>query len=193
MTPVSPNKPKRLLTQTELIDRVQQLPLAKRTAYTTLNTVISVGAFVLCSAFTLLLIVLLFPLIGEVFEKTDEFLLAGLLAVSAMMVCAGYSGSPIPDHTLPDDTLADSVRNAVLSGLKNGAAFGFGFGIVWGLIVNLNIIYVELNTLVDTSFSVFDIVKYGFVFALAVTAPYILLRVTNAVTSTLLLRRFESD
>ncbi len=192
MTPVLPSKRKRLLTQTELIDRVQQLPLAKRTAYNTLNTVISVGMFLLCSAFTLLLIVLLFPLIGEVFEQTDELLLAGLLAVCALMVCAGYSGSPIPDHTLPDDTLGDSARRAILSGLKNGAGFGFGFGIVWGLVVNLNIIYVELNTLVETSFSLLDIVKYGFVFALAVTVPYILLRTTNAVIGTLLLNRFES-
>jgi len=192
VNPVSSHPSRRLLTQTELTDRVQQLPIAKRTAYNTLLTVVNVSVFVLCTAFTLLLIVLLFPLIGEVFEQTDELLLAGLLAITALMVCAGYSGSPIPDHTLPDETLADNVRRAILSGLRNGAAFGFGFGIVWGLIVNLNIIYVEINTLVETSFSVFDILKYGFVFALAVTVPYMLMRATQAVTSTLLLRRFES-
>lgn len=190
--PTAP-RPERVLTQMEIVDRVQHLPAARRATYHTVQSVLNVLVFVLCAALTFVLIVLLFPLIGEVFEQFDEMMLAGLLAVCALMVCAGFSSSPVPEHALPDETLGDSVRRAVIVGLKNGLLFGFGFGLIWGLVVNLNIIYVELNTLVETSFSVFDIIKYGFVFALVVTVPYILLRMYQAASSMLLLKRLESE
>lgn len=183
----------RLLTQSELREAINALDPRARLRFSLLVNGLNALVFGVAGALTIALHWLTFAAVSELRDDSGLAVFVGLVALTALMVCIGFSDHPVPERALPGETLATSARRAAFSGVRGGLWLGFLFGCLWGFLLNLNVIYVLLNTALTVSFSLVDVLKYGAAMAVAVVPGFVLWRVAVCVSGTLLVHRLRGQ
>ncbi len=164
-----------LVSQVESTEIIRQMPALRRVMYLAFtiggSTLGLVLAIVLSAAVALLLLTFLFD---YSFFSGDTLMVDNLIMFSVFpvtlsyMLALGLSAHNQDETIKPGESLIVRTRAALRYGLFSGLIVGAVFGFLWYLAVSIGVIYIDLNTIFDTTIRLSDFVIYSTVLAFSV-------------------------
>lgn len=136
-----------LLSRVEHNEQVRQLTIKQRLQYILLSALALMVTFIALTLLALALATAIYSLYqGRLLSFGDSIVFA-LPIIGAFMVSTGFSGSPVPEATIPGETLRDAIRRAARGGLIYGLLVSLLTSIVWFAVINLEQLYIHVVTI----------------------------------------------
>lgn len=168
------------LSRIEHSEALRKMPIHRRVQYTFLYNTLILLIFVLLCALS---IVILLPIIESSIPRRwtlGDYILVGISIVATFFVAIGFTGSELPEHITPKDTVLNTILRAGRFGLVTGFCVGFVFGLIWAFAVRIGLLYVQLNTIYGQTVFIEDLLRYGALMAIFIAPMFALFRMSTS-------------